>query len=202
MFNNDKFFDSCPTPSNPTRCAQVRPRSDGSPYCEICCPAGGPLADPNCNPNMKCWMGFAPESPKGQYELGQAKNKMCNSLRVSGAERGSARLCEIEASTCKNACAWHICRGSTTRSLELHGDRAAVSSASLCVSSISLRAGRLLQRQSAWSLHIREHDARIRPLGSIVRRIKFFLPEMRVRALQWLRKQMGGASCVECSETR
>jgi len=196
MFNNDKFFDSCPTPSNPTRCAEVRPRSDGSPYCEICCPA------PNCNPNMKCWMDFASQSRNGQYELAQAKKKMCNSLGVSGAECGGARLCEIGASKCKNTCAWHSSQGSTTQSLELHGDSPAVTSLALRSSSISLRAGRLLQHRSAWSLHPRKHDPRICSLGSIVRGTKFFVYETRIRALQWLGKQMGGASCVESSETR
>jgi hypothetical protein len=76
MFNNDKFFDSCPTPSNPTKCAQVRPRSNGSPHCEIPCPA------PNCNPNMKCWMDFAPNSEKGKEERAQWKQMLCSRLKL------------------------------------------------------------------------------------------------------------------------
>jgi len=199
-------LDWCPTPSGAIPRQTCQPHLDpvtGSvtPQCEECCPPGGVQQSPNCNPNMKCWMDFAPKSRPRKDELAEVNRKVWNFVGLLGPQCGAARLCEIGACKCKNTCAWHRCQGSTTHSLELHGDRPTVSSAPLRVSSISLQAGRFLQHQSGWTLD-KSHDARIRSLGSILRGIKFFLPEMRVRALQWLRKQTGGASCVESSETR
>jgi hypothetical protein len=50
------------------------------PVCELCCPATG--VDASCNPNMKCWMDFAPQSPQGQLEF----KELCQSLGLSGTD--------------------------------------------------------------------------------------------------------------------
>jgi len=86
LFLNNSVFgvEGCPAPViGQTTGFACQPSPSGlnePPVCQRCCPATG--VDPDCNPNMKCWMDFAPQSPQGQLEF----EKLCQSLGLSGTD--------------------------------------------------------------------------------------------------------------------
>ena len=85
-------LEGCPTPSAPLKeypddaraCQPPSPDTFEPPACEPCCPID--QSDPDCNPDMKCWMEFAPDSPQGLMETERFKQAVCLSVYPQGGD--------------------------------------------------------------------------------------------------------------------